>query len=85
VEYLSEARLAAAVLRLAAGQALLTVCESGLRPTPSARAAAASAFAESVSMFASSDLRQELEQDSDHDKQKEKEIIETGCNHASPR
>src|SRR4030095_3029753 len=56
VEYLSEARLAAAVLRLAAGQALPTVCESGLRPTASARSAVAQAFAESVSMFASSDL-----------------------------
>src|SRR4026209_2204844 len=53
VECLSEARLAAAVLRLAADQALPGVCESGLRPTPWARAAMARVFV--VSMFAPSD------------------------------
>jgi hypothetical protein len=54
VEYLSEAPLAAAALRLAVGQALPTVCEFGLRPIPSARAVLAQAFA--VSAFALSDL-----------------------------
>jgi hypothetical protein len=54
VEYLSEARLAAAVSRLVVGQVLPTVCESGLRPIPLARAAMAQAFA--MSMLAWCDL-----------------------------
>ena len=90
-EYLSEAPRTAAVLRLAAGQALPIVCESGLRPTPWARAAMAQVFLvvrcslRLIFAFFACYLRQELEQDSDHDKQKEKEIIEIGCNHWSHR